>query len=109
VWIIPAVGGTFRADLHLTGDTHAIHDMTALTDPTDDAWETRREGTLTTERAESSHGLPVVVLDGTAHGPTDLGPHLLEVHAAETARSVRQRARRAGYTVSPAVGAGVGA
>lgn len=29
-------------------------------------------GELTTERAESSYGVPVLVVDGAAHGPKDM-------------------------------------
>jgi hypothetical protein len=55
------------------------------------------DAVLTTDRAESSQGLPVVVYEGAAYGPADLGAHLLYVddpagHAA---------AHAAGYSVAP--------
>lgn len=56
--------------------------------------------TLTTERAESSQGLPVVVHEGTAYGPADLGCHLIYVPD----RGAADAARAAGYTVSPQIG-----
>lgn len=55
-----------------------------------------RGGVLSTDRAESSRGLPVVVVDGVAYGPADLGPHELVVFGLP---ADRQAARAAGYTV----------
>lgn len=50
---------------------------------------------LSTERAESSQGLPVVVHDGVAYGPDDLGDHEIVIRDSAIAES----ARLAGYTV----------
>ena len=58
--------------------------------------EEERRGELTTDRAESSQGLPVVVVAGIAYGPADLGPHELSVYGSP---SDREAARAAGYTV----------
>ena len=55
-----------------------------------------RSGELTTERAESSHGLPVVVVAGVAYGPADLGAHEVQCFADAD----RADARRAGYTLA---------
>ena len=57
--------------------------------------EDERSGTLSTDRAESSHGLPVVVVDGIAWGPADLGAHELYCFS----EADRLAARNAGYTV----------
>lgn len=56
-----------------------------------------RSGEMTTDRAESSRGLPVVVIDGVAYGPMDLGEHLMVCFDDEGARL----ATLAGYTVKP--------
>lgn len=58
-------------------------------------------GTLTTEDAASSHGLPVVVVGGTAYGPAEVGPvntrPLGEDDVDEAA--LVEAARNAGYEV----------
>jgi hypothetical protein len=56
-----------------------------------------RRGELTTERAESSQGLPVLVVEGVAYGPGDLGDH--EIVIWDRTEIPEDLARRAGYTV----------
>ena len=59
--------------------------------------------TLTTERAESSYGLPVLVLEGIAYGPADIGRQVLEIDSGFVTVAVKeadlQAARAAGYNV----------
>jgi hypothetical protein len=59
-------------------------------------WE--RDGVLT---AETSQGLPVVVIDGVAMGPADLPPgasvHVLQAASFDEAKSLVAAARRAGF------------
>lgn len=67
----------------------------------------RRRGLLTTDHAASSHGLPVVVLDGQAHGPAELAEPVV-VPRLEDLRPVRylfaarlvDAARAAGYRIA---------
>ena len=53
------------------------------------------DAVLTTERSESSQGLPVVVHLGSAYGPADLGSHVVYTDDATAATA----AAAAGYTV----------
>lgn len=74
-------------------------------------WGVVRRGVLTTDHAASSQGLPVVVVDGVALGPADLGPHEVQplppgltsevANKSDVARAgeVAELARAAGYTV----------
>ena len=60
---------------------------------------------ITTERAESSYGNPVVVVGGFAHGPGDLGEHLLKVDnypkntVASECASLAKRIHDAGFNI----------
>ena len=43
-----------------------------------------------TERAESSYGLPVLVLEGIAYGPADIGRHVLEIDSGFVTVAVKE-------------------
>ena len=51
--------------------------------------------TITTERAESSYGCPVVVIDGEARGPGEMPPGALQVPA-----DMAEMLSESGYTVT---------
>lgn len=69
------------------------------------------KATLTTDHAASSHGLPVVVIDGTAMGPADLDAmhsgccHWLRCDSIKTTEfygsgNAKYLAEQAGYAIA---------
>lgn len=62
-----------------------------------------KRGSLTTEHAASSYGLPVFVLEGQAHGPDDLPAdavlHIDEYATVGAQEAMLQAARQAGFRI----------
>lgn len=54
-----------------------------------------RPATLTTNHPASSYGLPVVVIDGVAHGSAEVA----SLDLGDAPETIREAARRAGYQV----------
>lgn len=53
---------------------------------------------LTTNSAASSHGAPVVMIDGVPHGPAEVGPIDIDGYVPD---AIRDAAVMAGYEVAP--------
>lgn len=58
------------------------------------------QGVATTDHAASGYGLPVVVVDGTAYGPAEIGTVNLPTYGPEDedVAAMHDALRRAGYT-----------
>lgn len=62
-------------------------------------------GILTTDHAASSHGLPVVVVDGVVYGPAELDGDLAVADSKDpNNRALLITAKSAGYSINHLVG-----